>query len=53
LSITHHIRKRPSTGPGTTHGPQYFKVTSCLGTMPTLSITTSLSAQAKQSLRAR
>jgi hypothetical protein len=22
LSITHHIRKRPSTGPRTTHGPQ-------------------------------
>jgi hypothetical protein len=23
LSITHHTRKRPSTGPRTTHGPQY------------------------------
>jgi hypothetical protein len=23
LSITHHARKRPSTGPRTTHGPQY------------------------------
>jgi hypothetical protein len=22
LSITHHTRKRPSTGPRTTHGPQ-------------------------------
>jgi hypothetical protein len=22
LSITHHTRKRPSTGPQTTHGPQ-------------------------------
>jgi hypothetical protein len=24
LSITHHTRKRPSTGPRTTHGPQPF-----------------------------
>jgi hypothetical protein len=23
LSITHHTRKRPSTGPRTTHGPQF------------------------------
>jgi hypothetical protein len=23
LSIAHHTRKRPSTGPRTTHGPQY------------------------------
>jgi hypothetical protein len=25
LSITHHTRKRPSTGPRTTHGPHYNK----------------------------
>jgi hypothetical protein len=25
LSITHHIRKRPSTGPRTTHGPQLLQ----------------------------
>jgi hypothetical protein len=25
LSITHHIRKRPSTGPRTTHGPHHRK----------------------------
>jgi hypothetical protein len=31
----------------------YFKVTSSLGIAPTLSITNSLSAQAKQSLKAR
>jgi hypothetical protein len=24
LSITHHTRKRPSTGPWTTHGPQFL-----------------------------
>jgi hypothetical protein len=24
LSITHHTRKRPSTGPRTTHGPQFW-----------------------------
>jgi hypothetical protein len=24
LSITHHTRKRPSTGPRTTHGPQKY-----------------------------
>jgi hypothetical protein len=24
LSITHHTRKQPSTGPRTTHGPQYY-----------------------------
>jgi hypothetical protein len=24
LSITHHTRERPSTGPRTTHGPQKF-----------------------------
>jgi hypothetical protein len=34
-------------------GLVYFKVTSSLGTAPTLSITTSLSAQAKQSLKTR
>jgi hypothetical protein len=28
LSITHHTRKRPSTGPRTTHGPHAFKVKS-------------------------
>jgi hypothetical protein len=26
LSITHHTRKRPSTGPRTTHGPQSFMI---------------------------
>jgi hypothetical protein len=26
LSITHHTRKRPSTGPRTTHGPQKVEV---------------------------
>jgi hypothetical protein len=26
LSITHHTRKRPSTGPRTTHGPQFREV---------------------------
>jgi hypothetical protein len=26
LSITHHTRKRPSTGPRTTHGPQFVMV---------------------------
>jgi hypothetical protein len=25
LSITHHIRKRPSTSPRTTHGPQIYR----------------------------
>jgi hypothetical protein len=33
LSITHHTRKRPSTGPRTTHGPQVlpsFIVLRCL-----------------------
>jgi hypothetical protein len=34
-------------------GYVYFKVTSSLGTAPTLSITTSLSAQAKKSLKER
>jgi hypothetical protein len=24
LSITHHTRKRPSTGPRTTHGPHLY-----------------------------
>jgi hypothetical protein len=27
LSITHHTRKRPSTGPQTTHGPQWSVTT--------------------------
>jgi hypothetical protein len=31
LSITHHTRKRPSTGPRTTHGPQ-----TCLASMQVL-----------------
>jgi hypothetical protein len=29
LSITHHTRKRPSTSPRTTHGPQNFSFTWC------------------------
>jgi hypothetical protein len=33
LSITHHTRKRPSTGPRTTHGPQSF-VDLCLCSEP-------------------
>jgi hypothetical protein len=28
LSITHHTRKQPSTGPRTTHGPQHFRMES-------------------------
>jgi hypothetical protein len=30
LSITHHTRKRPSTGPQTTHGPQRVLVFECV-----------------------
>jgi hypothetical protein len=36
LSITHHTRKRPSTGPRTTHGPQSPPLMSAL-TTPTQS----------------
>jgi hypothetical protein len=43
----------PPAATSSSWGLVYFKVTSSLGTAPTLSITTSLSAQAKQSLKAR